>query len=221
MRTRRQESTGILLEKSSLLLCALPTQNRIPLRKPPKLDNRITMRLCMRDTPSDVVAGEVIVGELAPGDQRFRQRNARDLRHDRLVVHQWQVEEERLYHGHAIRICVYCASVDVLVELASDRRHRHLACLCVRGVRLVRVTIDVAGELIEQQDEREAALRGVGPVVELVGACLRHERAKLGADLFVEALAAAEPFLAGFTVREPKGQDRVDFGIHLDFSWCS
>lgn len=186
------------------------------------------MGLCMLDAPGDKGTGELVVGKLAARDQRFGQGDARDLRHDRLVVHQGHVEEQRLDHAAVAGcVCVWMVwmmvvvvvvdvnDMDEPVEFARDRRHRDPACLCVGGVRLLRVPVDVAGELVQQEEQREAALGRVGPVVELVGARLRHECAEARADLLVEAVAAAEPFLAGRGVREPEGQDLADFGVHL------
>lgn len=176
----------------------------------------------MLDAPGDVGAGELVVGQLAARDERLGQGDARDLRHDRLVVHQRHVEEQRLDHAAAVagRVCLWMVwmvvvdDMDEPVEFARDRRHRDAACLCVRGVRQLRVAVDVTRELVQQEQQREAAPGSVGPVVELVGARLRHEGAEARADLLVEAVAAAEPFLAGRGVREPEGQDLVDFGVH-------
>lgn len=79
------------------------------------------MSLPMQDAPGHVVTGEMILAELTAGDQHLGQGDARDLRDDRLVVHQRQVEEQGLQVG----------DVGVPVELAGDRRHRHPARLRV------------------------------------------------------------------------------------------
>lgn len=161
-RTITEEPTGVLLEKAHFLGRALPSQGGIPFGEPPKLADGVAMGLCMLDAPGDKGAGELVVGELAACDQCFGKGDARDLRHDRLVVHQGHVEEQRLDHAAVAGcVCVWMVwmmvvvvvvdvnDMDEPVEFARDGRHRDPACLCVGGVRLLRVPVDVAGELVQ------------------------------------------------------------------------
>ncbi len=72
----------------------------------------------------------------------------------------------------------------------------------VAGERARRVAIDVARELVEQQDERERALRGPGPAGEGAAQRRLHRVAESRADRVVEGGILAKP-LARADVREP------------------
>lgn len=80
-------------------------------------------------------------------------------------------------------------------------------------MRLIRATVDIAWELVQQQDQRETSPWRLRPVVQLVGARLHHELAESRPDLLVKGLPAPEPFLAGFGGVEPEGENLVDFGV--------
>ena len=119
-------------------------------------------------------------------------------------------------------------------ERALDRRestvlllHRTLdAQLERRPVlfeRLCRTAIDVAAELVEQQDERQAAARLIGPVFELALRRLLDVVRKILLDLVIESRVFAEPDIhaaidlrcAQFVFLEPKREDRVDAPLIL------
>ena len=118
-------------------------------------------------------------------------------------MHQRQVEEQ----GLQVR------DVGVAVELACDRAHGDGARLRVRRMCLLRAAVDVAWELVQQDDQRETAPWRLRPVVQPVGACPLHERAKSRPDLSVEGVAGPEPFLAGVRCVKPEAEDFVDFWV--------
>ncbi len=98
-----------------------------------------------------------------------------------LGVRQRHEEERRLGGGEG---AVEAALERVLGEREAER---------VAGEGPRGRAIDVARELVEQEDEGEAAARGLAPVVELAAGGAVHQRFEVLLDLLVDRRAAAKP----------------------------
>ena len=94
----------------------------------------------------------------------------------------------------------------------------------VSGEGVRGAAVDVAGELVEEEDEGEGAVRVGGGaarapgVVERGGrgARLVDERRELGADFGVEGWGGGEPLgvIVGVERGEPEVEDARDVGVH-------
>ena len=129
----------------------LPSQNRIPTWKPPKSPDDIHM-----------LPGKPYTGRrrLLPSRPFFPSKrhtliasDRRDLTEQILIVHQRRIEE-RLLHG------LYRP-----IKPFGDGLHGDIYGLGVRGECVRGITVDVAGELVEEDEQREGALRGFGPAI--------------------------------------------------------
>src|SRR5262245_3740295 len=101
----------------------------------------------------------------------FHQRQVAVLIGQRLAMLERQIEE------HAIRKRV------ALIEAARDRLGRDLARPRVAEERLGLAAIDVAAELIEQDEQRQRAIRRGAPAIEAAHLRLVHQRTEALADL--------------------------------------
>ena len=109
------------------------------------------------------------------------------------------------------------------VEFPIDGMVDRLEGARVARVGVDRAAIDVPGELVEQQDESERAVRCVPPSRELARAGARQQVAEAVPDLFVDLRTApVPPAVAGqgllrtvAAVAEPEGADvDDDLGVH-------
>jgi len=87
--------------------------------------------------------------------QRLEQRHASGLLFTRFGMFQRQIEEDPLQR----RESVVCTDGQ---PLQAD-----IPCQRILGKRCWRAAMDIAGQLIEQQDQRQSALGHVGPVGQL------------------------------------------------------
>lgn len=156
------------------------------------------MGLCEAETGEDKVPGATGPSVTA-GSQGLYQGDTGDLGGDGLVVHEGQVEE----HGHEV-------VADLTVELARDSLERHLAGTGVAGVRVSRAPEHIAWELIQQNDQSQAASCRAGPVVQLVRPSRLDQRHELCRDLLVDLRRASEPMRRRLRRGEPEGEDSVD-----------
>ena len=66
-------------------------------------------------------------------------------------------------------------------------------CAGVSRIGFDRAAIEIAGELVEQQDKRQCAVRGVPPAHELARAGARHQVAEADTDFFIDRRTAFVP----------------------------
>ena len=96
---------------------------------------------------------------------------------------------------------------------------RHCSCrnserFLIRGVSLCRITVYIAGELVQEEKQREGAFGGVRPVVERVGGTGEgDEVAEFRGDFGVEGYRLGEPACERVLGVEPEGDDDVNVGV--------
>ena len=104
-----------------------------------------------------------------------------------------------------------------------------IECTRVAGVRPDSAAPDVAGELVQHDDQRQRAGGGVRPVVELAGAGTVDRRAEAPTDVLVQRWPAAIPHLTAgvgllrsvHAVTEPELDDFLDlFSAHVKARVC-
>src|SRR5690606_13582897 len=116
----------------------------------------------------------------------------------------------------------------VITRLQSFQRQ--LSRPGVVGEGLGSATIDVAGKLVQQQNQRQPSLRRLLPRIELSGRCLLQHRFKTFANLAIRfiVLAPPEACLAGGCggvvrrVAEPEPEYRLNSLFHAEIApWKS
>lgn len=107
------------------------------------------------------------------------------------------------------------ADADLPVEALGDGGGGDAQGFSVGSVGERGVAVDVAGELVEEENERESGVgRGEGPGVEgRGGASGGDERGKEGGGFRVEGGGGGEPACVGVGGVEPEGEDAVDVFI--------
>jgi hypothetical protein len=126
--------------------------------------------------------------------QFFKQGNGEILILKALAVHQGHVGELTLLEIHS------------RIELLVERQAGQVETQRIGGPGQRRPPMNVAGKLIDQNNQREAAALGFGPSCELTLSCRLDLRAQASADFVIELIALLKPFFRpGFI--EPKCQN--------------
>jgi hypothetical protein len=106
--------------------------------------------------------------------------------------------------------------------LRLERRVVFFECLC-------RTAIDVAAELVEQQDQRQPPPGFVGPVIELAFGRFLDVDGEILLNLVIECRVFAKPDIhamvdlrcAQFMLLEPECEDRIDAILILVGDGCA
>src|SRR5829696_8437979 len=172
------ERRALRLQELGLFGRGLPTQDPIPVRKPPE--------------PLDYVPVPCGVGGYVGGPWLGRkppeQLDGAALVLPVLAVHERHVQEHPL-EGR-----------ELPVQRVLDGVPGGLERRCVGGVGASVATEHVAGELVEHDYERQAAPRIVAPAVEVTGGGLLVETGELVRDPGVELGIFTEPLVAELAV---------------------
>src|SRR5919112_3211785 len=172
------ERRALRLQELGLLGRGLPAQDPIPVREPPE--------------PLDYVPVPCGVGGYVGGPWLVRkppkQLDGAALVLPVLAVHVRHVQEHPL-EGRGLP-----------VQRVLDGVPGGFECLSVGGVGASVATEHVAGELVEHDNERQAAPRIVAPAVEVAGCGLLVETGELVRDPGVELGVFAEPLVAKLAV---------------------
>src|SRR5215217_4546588 len=174
----RSERRAFCLQELRLLGRRFPAQDLIPVREPP-------------ETLDDVPVPCGVTGYVGrPGlvCKQPEQLHRAALILPILAVHEGHVQEHPLESG------------DLPVQRVLDGVPGELERRSVGGVGPSVATEHVAGELVEHDDERQAAPRIVSPAVEVAGCGLLVETPELVRDPGVELRVFTEPLVAELAV---------------------
>src|SRR2546423_274881 len=175
-----------VVEKGLFLRRRGAAQDRVAMRESPEAANDTGMALG--------VFAELIIAVAA------RQLKAAFLIRQVFRVHERQIEELAL------------GMRDLPVEAAADCALGDAAGELVGRVRVPVVAKHVARKLVERDDERERAFRGLLPVRQLTRAGGVPEREKAPPDVEIEVRALLEPFVGSGRAPECEHVGRADRG---------